>query len=183
MNPNPNHRKVLKGVGVALRLPLMESLLPRAYAANHTLLSGVKSTERAGYPDGNITVDQRAAELVGHSTRFRSLTFWGDGMSFTRTGVRVPAIEKPSDVLKLLFVDDSEEQKQFNRSSLNSSGSIFDAVLEDACSLNRELGTTDRRKLEEYFSSIRETEKGCVNPLLPTPSWFWDAWGQSLWCF
>ncbi len=222
MNPNPNRRMVLKGVGVTLTLPLMESLLPRAYAAvastatrmavvtvpfgmvvdrfhptqpgagyelpqtlrpltrlrsdftvfsnldhdvrgghaaNHTLLSGVKSTERAGYPDGNITVDQRAAELVGHSTRFPSLAFWGDGMSFTRTGVRVPAIEKPSDAFKLLFVDDSEEQKQFNRSSLNSSGSILDAVLEDARSLNRELGTTDRRKLEEYFASIRETEK------------------------
>ena len=129
------------------------------HAANHTLLSGVKSTERAGYPDGNITIDQRAAELVGHNTRFPSLVFWGDGMSYTRTGVRVPAVTKPSDAFQLMFVNDSEQQKRFNRSSLNSSESILDAVLEDAHSLNRELGKTDRRKLEEYFSSIRETEK------------------------
>ena len=80
-------------------------------------------------------------------------------MSFTRTGVRVPAVEKPSDAFKLMFVDDSEQQKQFNRSSLDSSGSILDAVLQDANRLNRELGKTDQRKLEEYFSSIRETEK------------------------
>ena len=51
-------------------------------------------------------------------------------MSFTRTGVRVPAIEKPSDAFRLMFVDDSEDQKKFNRSTLNSSGSILDTVLE-----------------------------------------------------
>jgi hypothetical protein len=221
---NTSRRSVLKGIGVSLTLPLMESLMPRnaiaasetlfaqrmaivtvpfgmvvdkfhpaqsgsdyrlpetlqplkelrddftvfsnldhdvrgGHAANHTLLSGVKSTERASYPDGNVTIDQRAAELVGHKTRFPSLVFWDDGMSFTRTGVRVPAVEKPSDAFKLMFVDDSDEEKRFNRSSLKSSGSILDAVLDDAHRLNRELGKNDQRKLEEYFSSIRETEK------------------------
>jgi hypothetical protein len=58
-----------------------------------------------------------------------------------------------------MFVDDSDEEKRFNRSSLKSSGSILDAVLDDAHRLNRELGKNDQRKLEEYFSSIRETEK------------------------
>ena len=217
-------RPVLKGMGVSLTLPLLESLMPRAargatapvnaqrlaivsvpfgmvvdkfhptdagsdyelpstlqplqvvkqdftvfsnldhdvrggHAANHTLLSGVKSTERGGYPDGNITVDQRAAELVGHQTRFPSLVFWKDGMSFTRTGVRVPGIAKPSGAFNLMFVDDTADQREFNRASVESSGSILDAILEDARGLNRELGTDDRKKLEEYFSSIRETEK------------------------
>ncbi len=129
------------------------------HAANHTLLSGIKSTERAGYPDGNITVDQRAAELVGYQTRFPSLVFWNEGMSYTRTGVRVPAITKPSEAFQLMFVDDSEEQRRFNRASLESSGSILDVVLEDAKSLQHALGTEDRQKLQEYFTSIRETEK------------------------
>ena len=129
------------------------------HAANHTLLSGVKSTERAGYRDGNITIDQRAAELVGHNTRFPSLVFWDDGMSFTRTGVRVPAITKPSDAFRMMFVDDSEEERAFNRASIDSSNSILDAIGEDARSLNRELGANDRRKLEEYFTSIRDAEK------------------------
>ncbi|PHS11337.1 MAG: hypothetical protein COA78_10040 [Blastopirellula sp.] len=129
------------------------------HAANHTLLSGVKSTERAGYPDGNITVDQRAAELVGHQTRFPSLVFWREGMSYTRTGVRIPALKKPSDAFRLMFVDDSEEQKEFNRASLESSGSILDVVREDARSLKNDLGKDDRQKLEEYFTSIRETER------------------------
>ena len=99
------------------------------------------------------------AELDGHETRFPSLIFWKDGMSFTRTGVRVPAVEKPSDAFRLMFVDDSEELRKFERSSLNSSGSILDAVREDAKSYQSVLGTEDRQKLEEYFTSIRETER------------------------
>lgn len=129
------------------------------HAANHTLLSGVKSTERAGYPDGNITIDQRAAELLGHETRFPSLVFWREGMSFTRTGVRVPAVKKPSDAFRLMFIDDSKEQRKFDRAALDSSGSILDAVREDAKKFKTVLGVEDRHKLEEYFTSIRDTEK------------------------
>jgi len=132
------------------------------HAANHALLSGVLSTERAGYPDGNITIDQRAAELVGHFTRYPSLLFWSQGMSFTRTGVRVPAVEKPSDAFRLMFVDDTDEKKKFDRAALDSSGSILDAVLSDAKGFKKQLGHEDQHKLEEYFSSIRETEKKLV---------------------
>ena len=129
------------------------------HGANHTLLSGIKSTERAAFPDGNLTVDQRAAELVGHRTRFPSLVFWQDGMSYTRTGVRVPSIDKPSKAFRLLFVDSTEKQRKFERNALASSGSILDAVRADAKSLNTQLGSEDQAKLEEYFTSIRETEK------------------------
>jgi hypothetical protein len=129
------------------------------HGANHTLLSGIKSTERAAFPDGNLTVDQRAAELVGHRTRFPSLVFWQDGMSYTRTGVRVPSIDKPSKAFRLLFVDSTEKERKFERDALASSGSILDAVQADAKSLNTELGSEDQVKLEEYFTSIRETEK------------------------
>ena len=129
------------------------------HAANHAMLSGILSTERAAFPDGNISVDQRAAELIGHNTRFPSLVFWEDGMSFTRSGVRVPAIEKPSDAFRMMFVNDSEEKKAFNRASLDSSGSILDAVRSDAKRLKPQLGHEDQQKLEEYFTSIRETER------------------------
>ena len=129
------------------------------HGANHTLLSGIKSTERAAFPDGNLTVDQRAAELVGHRTRFPSLVFWQDGMSYTRTGVRVPSLDKPSKAFRLLFVDSTEKQRKFERDALVSSGSILDAVRTDAKSLKTRLGSEDQAKLEEYFNSIRETEK------------------------
>lgn len=98
------------------------------HSANHTLLSAVKSTERAGYPYGNITLDQRAAELFGHHTRFSSLVFWNDGMNFTRTGVRVPSIPKPSDAFKLMFTENSPEQKKADAESLGFALENFDAT-------------------------------------------------------
>ena len=129
------------------------------HAANHALLSGVKSTEKGSYPDGNITIDQRVAEIFGHETRFPSLSFYGDGMSFSRTGVKIPGIERPSDAFKLMFIDDTAEQKKRDHEALNASGSILDTVLEDAKFFKRKLGQQDQDKLEEYFTSIRETEK------------------------
>lgn len=224
MNLQLNRRNLLKGAGVAITLPLMESLLPRSHAAierasraprlatvaepfgvvqdrffpgttgrdyalsptlqplqqvkddftvfsnfdhgvrgghqaNHTLWSGIKNTDRASFPDGNITVDQRAAEIVGHNTRYPSLVFWTEKNSYTRTGVAVPAIQTPSEAFNLMFVDDSAEKRKFDRETIEASGSILDAVLTDAKSFNRKLGRNDQQKLEEYFSSIRETEK------------------------
>ena len=219
-----DRRKLLRGAGVSIALPLMESLLPKSAAAveeasrtprlvtiaepfgvvqerffpattgrdyemsptlkpmervksdftvfsnldhdvrgghqaNHTLWSGIKNTDRASYPDGNITVDQRAAELVGYNTRYPSLVFWTEKNSYTRTGVAVPAIKTPSEAFNLMFLDDNEDKRRFDRETITASGSILDAVLADANSFKRKLGSTDRKKLDEYFASIRDTEK------------------------
>ena len=219
-----NRRALLRGAGVTVALPLMESLLPRSAAAveqasrvprlatiaepfgvvqerffpktsgrdyemsatlqpmervrsefsvfsnldhgvrgghqaNHTLWSGIKNTDRAAYPDGNITVDQRAAEIVGHHARYPSLVFWTAKNSYTRTGVAVPAIQTPSEAFNLMFLDDTAQKRKFDRETIDASGSILDTVLADANSFKRKLGSTDQKKLEEYFSSIRETEK------------------------
>ena len=128
------------------------------HAANHALLSGVLSTERAGYPDGNLSIDQRAAELVGHNTRYPSLVFWRQGMSFTRTGVRVPAVVNPAtrsgSCLRM-----TRRTKEVRPRRPWFEWRILDAVLSDAKGLKHQLGTEDRHKLEEYFTSIRETER------------------------
>lgn len=129
------------------------------HQANHTLWSGIKNTDRATYPDGNITVDQRAAELVGHHTRYPSLVFWTEKNSYTRTGVAVPAIQTPSEAFNLMFLEDTNEKRRFDRATLNASGSILDTVLSSAKSFKNRLGHADQEKLEEYFTSIRETEK------------------------
>lgn len=129
------------------------------HAANHTFLSGILQSERGAYPEKNITIDQRAADVVGSATRFPSLVFWQEGLSFTRNGVRVPALSRPSEAFQLLFVGGSEGEKGSARASLATSASILDAVRSDAAALERVVGTADRTKLEEYFTAIRETEK------------------------
>src|SRR5262249_23024264 len=60
-------------------------------------LTGVPGAGQAGIRNG-ISVDQFAAEFIGAETRFSSLALTGEGLglSFTRTGARVPAHNSPS---------------------------------------------------------------------------------------
>ncbi|MEK6239485.1 MAG: DUF1552 domain-containing protein, partial [Planctomycetales bacterium] len=131
------------------------------HTSAHTFLSGIKYVDRARHRDGNITLDQRAAELIGGETRFPSLTLWNNKsiVSWTRAGVKVPAVAKPSDAFRLMFVEDAPSSRQGVRRSLAASGSILDAVQENANQFRKKLGVSDRRKLEEYFESIRNVEK------------------------
>ena len=131
------------------------------HTAAHTFLSGVRYVDRARHRDGNITLDQRAAELVGGATRFPSLTWWNNKsiVSWTRAGIRVPAIARPSDAFRRMFVEDSPAEKERAIESLKSSGSILDAVRENARGFQKKLGGADREKLEEYFESIRGVER------------------------
>ncbi|MEZ5353867.1 MAG: DUF1552 domain-containing protein [Bryobacteraceae bacterium] len=134
--------------------------------AVHSFLSGVRQVDAKGMPDGNISVDQRAAETVGGATRFPSLTLGSEEglhggcmMCWTRSGTRVNPIQGPRELFRKLFVSESEAEQARTRDRLTLQGSILDAVNGDANSLKGRLGSSDRRKLEEYFTSVRDVEK------------------------
>ena len=133
--------------------------------AVHSYLSGVRTVDAKQMPEGNITVDQRAAEAVGGATRFPSLTIGSeDGlhggclMSWTRSGTRVPPIPGPRELFRKLFVSDGESDRARSRDRFRLQGSILDSVLGDAKSLERDLAKRDREKLDEYLTSVRDVE-------------------------
>jgi hypothetical protein len=139
--------------------------LKGGHFAVHTFLTGVKSTNTKGLPDGGVSLDQRAAEFVGARTRFPSLTIGSETglhggcmMSWTRTGTRVPPITGPRELFRALFVDEGSDAKAQAADRLALHGSILDAVLGDANSLKTRLSQRDRQKLDEYFASIRDVE-------------------------
>ncbi len=134
--------------------------------AIHSFLSGVKYADAAAMPSGNISLDQRMAEVVGIETRIPALTVGSENglhggcmMSWTRTGVRVPPIQGPRELFRKLFLneDKSGNAKVADRFSLR--GSILDAVQGDAESLGKRISGRDRQKLDEYFSSVRDVER------------------------
>ncbi len=134
--------------------------------AVHSFLSGVKTEEAKSMPEGNITVDQRAAEHVGGTARFPSLTVGSDSglhggcrLSWTRSGARVPPIVSPKELFNKLFVEDAPEARRRERDLMQLKGSILDAVSDDAKSLARRLDGRDKDKLDEYFTSVRDVEK------------------------
>ena len=125
------------------------------------LLSGVRPHLAAHYPEGNISVDQKIAEFVGAETRFPSMTLRvneSNFVSFTRTGVQVPAIDLRG-MYRALFLADAPEKKATAAERLKRQNSILDVVMEKAKSVNKELGKRDQRKFAEYLDAVRTMEK------------------------
>ncbi|TWU47098.1 DUF1552 domain-containing protein [Rubripirellula reticaptiva] len=159
LEPLANHRK---------NFTLFSHLdhdLNGGHFAVHTFLTGVKAVEAKSLPDGGISLDQRAAEHVGSQTRFPSLTVGSESglhggcrMSWTRTGTRVPPIEGPRELFRMLFIDNDSKAKAAATNRISLQESILDAVLGDANSLARRLNPSDKNKLDEYLSSVRAVE-------------------------
>lgn len=125
-----------------------------------------------------VSVDQIAAETIGDQTRFPSLElgcvpskFTGDcdaGYSCvytTNISWRTPTSPLPKEidpraVFDRLFANNIKAEVNANRSQRdNKKKSILDFVIEDADTLQRQLGIHDRRKLEEYLYAIRQIER------------------------
>ncbi|MDB4621925.1 DUF1552 domain-containing protein [Rubripirellula sp.] len=125
------------------------------------LLSGVRPVLAHNYAEGNISLDQKLAEHHGAATRFPSLTLGcreRNLLSFTRTGVQVPSIDLRAAYRKMFYEDSAEaktaQKKQFERHS-----SILDVVREQAKAMDNKVSQNDRRKLSEYFDSVRTLEQ------------------------
>lgn len=132
----------------------------------HSFLSGVRQIDAKSMPNGNVTIDQFAAEQIPGQTRFPSLTIGSeDGIhggcqiSWTRTGNRVPPIPGPEQLFNLLFVQTSAKDREAAAGRFQLQNSILDHVLNDAQRFERQLNQQDRHKLDEYLSSVRDVEK------------------------
>lgn len=109
------------------------------------------------------SLDQKIADQISQKTRFASFELTaGAGevskaMSFTRQGVGLPMIQRPSVLYKQLFLSKADRAR--TEYILRSGRSSLDMVLEDAKRLQNALPGRDSNKLEEYFESFRAVEK------------------------
>ncbi len=138
--------------------------IPGGHACVPTFLNGVRPYLATNFPEGNISLDQKAAEFVGAETRYPSMVLKvneSNLVSFTRTGVQVPAIDL-RQTYRALFLDEGPQAKARMTQTLQRHTSILDVVLGEAKSLNRHLGRQDQRKFGEYLDSVRSLEKKIV---------------------
>lgn len=126
-------------------------------------LTGVPGAGQPGIRNG-VSVDQFAAEQIGQQTRFPSLALSGEGLglSWTRTGARIPAHQSPSRLFAEMFLDGKEDEVESQLRGLAEGRSILDDVRDQAKTLQGELGTADRETLDEYMTSVRELERRLV---------------------
>ena len=116
-----------------------------------------------------MSADQVIAEHHGRFTRFASLQLsdssgtGGAGhshtLSFDRTGTPLPAENSPNRIFTRLFVPDTADDRKSTLRRYAEKRSILDNVLAEAKKLERSVGKEDQRKVEEYLSSVRQTEQ------------------------
>ena len=107
------------------------------------------------------TLDHLVADQIGRQTPFRTLEFscnshrdnkesiYFDNISWYGIGHVAPSIRDPRQMYHRLF----------STKEVDQSREITSLVLEDARSMQRELGYADRQKFAEYFESIRAIER------------------------
>lgn len=114
---------------------------------------------RIGEAEKNtISVDQLIAEKTSPHTRFASLEIGcGRSLAFNSDGIGLPSEQNPATVFKNLF-EEPAGGIDAQRRRLNRKESILDVVLEEARGLERQLGSADRGRLDQYLTSVREVE-------------------------
>jgi hypothetical protein len=135
--------------------------LQGGHACVPSLLSGVMPVVAPNYPEMNMSLDQRLAEHVGAATRFPSMTLAVNDanlISFTRTGVQVPAMDLRA-MYRALFVDEDANDKAAAHARFARHGSILDVVMEEAKAVEKSLGAEDKAKFGEYLEAVRGLEK------------------------
>jgi hypothetical protein len=115
---------------------------------------------RAGFRN-TISLDQFAAEKLVGETRHPCLVLAdeGFGMSWTRSGAPVPTDGSPSRLFARLFLEGRPEEVEAQRRRLRDGQSILDQVRSESRRLEAGLPASDREKLEEYSTSVRELEE------------------------
>lgn len=127
----------------------------------YSFLTAAPHPERRDGFRNSISLDQFAASHIGGQTRFPSLALSCEGfsLSWTRSGAVVPSDSFPSSVFAKLFLEGRPDEVQGQVNRLRNGRSILDSIGGQAKSLQPNLGTADKGKLEEYFTSVRELEQ------------------------
>ena len=133
-------------------------------AQTGSLLSG-SMIQRGAIIKAGTTVDQMLANRIGQDTAQSSIVLACEqpmtgyhetnfSMAYSsHISWQSPDSPVPNEVYPSLAWDNLFE----NRGSLRNM-SILDRVMDDAATLSRQIGSTDKAKLDEYLSSVREVD-------------------------
>jgi hypothetical protein len=122
-------------------------------AAPHPASSSFRNT---------ISLDQYIAERIGNQTRFPSLTLavntGARSLSWTGNGVGIPPEQSAAGVFRQMFIQGSPKEVETRIAELDTGRSILDAVADQVHDLERKVGVSDKARLDQYFTSVRDLE-------------------------
>lgn len=108
-----------------------------------------------------VSVDQIAARHLGQQTRLPSLLLTHDRnmtINYSDTGSPIPSDWNPSDVFNRLFTGPTAAERAQAELRFRQKMSVLDSVVAETRSLHQKLGVSDRERLDEYLTQLREIE-------------------------
>jgi len=147
--------------------------------AGASFLTGVHPKKTAGADiQGGVSADQVAAQEIGSKTRLPSIELgcedsrtvgncdsgyscaYTNSISWRTSTTPMPPEINPRLVFERLFgAEDFSLDPETRARRRQYRKSILDLVRQDTEKLVKKLGPTDRRKIDEYLSAVREIEK------------------------
>ena len=116
----------------------------------------------------SISIDQVAANVHGHKTRYASMVLGTEGgtgsygrsktLSHRGPGRPIPSMDKPQEIFNRLFRPYAGNGIEQVRAGLKREASILDLLMDQSRSLKNRLGREDQGKVDEYVESIRALE-------------------------
>ena len=155
----------------------LQPAYPGSHAtSNSAFLSAARAklTESTDYYLGT-TVDQIAAQEIGHETALPSLELATDltktvgqcdngyacvyqnNLSWSSPTTPLPAEAHPRLVFEKLFGEGGTREER--QAALRKRASLLDFMKDDMARLKRDLGPTDRARVDTYLDSVREVER------------------------
>lgn len=134
-----------------------------------TFLTGADASARTGKKN-TISCDQVAAKFLGPKTRYKSLELSerrGTGLgaqglrtiAWSEEGVPLAAECDPHVLFQRLFGADGPEERRERERLFRQRQSILDGVREQARALERSVSPSDRERLDQYLTAVREVER------------------------
>lgn len=122
-------------------------------AAPHPASSSFRNT---------ISLDQYIAERIGGQTRFPSLTLAVNtgfrSLSWSGSGVAIPPEQSAANVFRQMFIQGTPQEVDAKIAELDTGRSILDTVTDQVRRLENNVGSDDRARLDQFFTSVRELE-------------------------
>ncbi len=155
--------------------------LANAYPGSHATSNSAflscaraKHTESTDYYLGT-TADQIAAKNIGQVTRLPSMELsmdlaqmvgqcdngyacvYQNNLSWSSPTTPLPSEAHPRIVFETMFGEGGSVEER--RTALRRQASLLDALTDEISRLKREVGASDRSKIDQYLQSVREVER------------------------
>jgi hypothetical protein len=142
-----------------------------------SFLTGMHPKKTEGYDiQSGVSMDQIVAREFGKATQIASLELGVDApslvgscdsgyscaytntLSWATPTQPLPVSVNPRDVFERLFGDGDSLDSASRTAELRRNSSILDFIRDDARRMENQLGDNDKKKMDEYLTSIRDVE-------------------------